>query len=253
MHLAIDIGNSNIVCGLFDGDVLRYEWRIEAHRESNTSDLGKAIRKGLHTAGIPSGDIEGVIIGSVVPPLDAAMAAAVTQLTGTTPLFVDHTNAGIPMRYPRPEEVGADRLANAAGAIAAHGTPCIVVDFGTATTFDYIDADGAYCGGPIAPGLGISNAALTSAAAKLQPTPIAATEHLLPQSTAEAIQAGVFHGYVGLTQYLIEKLTTEVGTNPTVIATGGLAKFIAPSCHAIQIVAPTLTLDGLRHIWVARH
>lgn len=250
MLFAIDIGNSNAVFGLFDGKVLRTSWRAEMLRDAAVGDVAKELRKGLHAADIPSHQIAGVIIGSVVPPIDAAMAAAVEQVTGQVPLCVDHTNAGVVIAYPHPEEIGADRLANAAGAIAKYGAPCLIVDFGTATTFDYIDPDGAYCGGPIAPGLKIANDALIAAAAKLSTTPIVATNQLIPTSTLEAVQAGVFHGYVGLTNYLIDRLAQEVGTRPRVIATGGWAGIIAPFSPAIATMDAHLTLDGLRVIWM---
>ncbi|MBI2346788.1 MAG: type III pantothenate kinase [Deltaproteobacteria bacterium] len=252
MLLAIDIGNSNIVFGLFDEEKVRSEWRADTRRDLTVADLAKELRRGLHSGGIPSGEIGAAIVCSVVPPLDTAIAGAAKQVTGQTVLFVDHTNAGVPIKYPHPEEVGADRLADAAGAYDKYGGPCIVVDFGTATTFDYIDGDGAYHGGPIAPGLALGSDALAAAAAKLDRTPIAATEHLLPRTTSEAIQAGVFHGHVGLAQYLISRLTEDVGGHPKTIATGGLASLIAPHCPLIAVVDPRLTLDGLRVIWKRR-
>lgn len=250
MLLAIDIGNSSIHCGVFYAAELRHEWHLATEREATVATLSAAFRDALQAVAAAPAMLQGVVVASVVPPLDAALAECMRQITGSAPLAVDHTNAGVPIIYPHPEEIGADRLANAAGAIAKYGAPCLVVDFGTATTFDYIDPTGDYCGGPIAPGVGIGNAALAQAAAKLQPTPLASTDRLIPQSTAEAIQAGVFHGYVGLTEHLIGRLQREVGTHPKVIATGGLAAIIAPACPSIQTINPHLTLDGLHTIWV---
>lgn len=257
MLLAIDIGNSNTAFGLSSGDVWVREWRMETRHDASANEIAQQIVQGVANWNnspppplkLRGGEINTVIVASVVPPIDEAFTTAITNITGRAPMFVTHKNAGVKIRYPHPEEIGADRLADAAGAIKQYGAPCIVVDFGTATTFDYIAEDGAYCGGPIAPGLKLSNLALAQAAAKLGLAPIAETTHLIPQTTVEAIQAGVFHGYVGLTAYLIEKMKKEVGGNPAIIATGGLAHMIAPHCRQIATVDPRLTLEGLKYIF----
>lgn len=247
--LAIDVGNTSIACGCFAAERLAAEWRLPTRRSASAGEIADGLQRGLDAAGVPAHTIAGVIVASVVPPLDPPIAKAVEHVTGRQPLFIDHTNAGVPIAYPHPEEIGADRLADAAGALAKYGAPCLVVDFGTATTFDYIDAGGKYCGGPIAPGVALINDALATAAAKLRPIPLAAVDQLIPTSTAEAVQAGVYHGYVGLTHALLTKLIAAVGGTPKVIATGGYAQLIAPACPSIQTIDPHLTLEGLRTIW----
>ncbi|MBI4365272.1 MAG: type III pantothenate kinase [Deltaproteobacteria bacterium] len=242
--LAIDVGNTNLAFGLYVGGTLAAEWCLPTRRDCSVAALIDGMRQGLHGTRPTA-----AAIASVVPPLDPALRAAAREVTGSGPLIVDHTNAGIAIAYSRPAEIGADRLADAAGALAKYGVPCLIVDFGTATTFEYLDAEGRYHGGPIVPGVALMNDALASAAAKIAPTPLAVTERLLPTSTTEAVQAGVYHGYVGLTRYLIAQLLREIGGAPRVIATGGLASLIVPACPAIAIHDPRLTLDGLRAIW----
>jgi len=248
--LAIDIGNTHTVAGFFSGRkaVRHWRWRTEA---GATADELAALTANLFTlAGLDRGQVSGIVMASVVPPLNSAYRECCQDLFGLEPLVVNaETDTGISIATDTPSEVGADRLVNSAAAYARFSCALIVVDFGTATTFDCVSAAGEYLGGAIAPGIGISLAALRSRTAKLPRVDISrAPEKAIGASTETAIASGVIYGYAGLVQGLVKRLAAEMACRPKVIATGGLAPLIAPHVPEIETVDPLLTLEGLRLI-----
>lgn len=247
MFLAIDVGNTNIVCALHDGMAWRASTRTVTTRDLNQAALATMLCDVLATSSVAAAQLTGVGIASVVPSLDAPLGAAVQQTCARTPYGVTPANYPHPIRYPLPHEIGADRLADAAAALAHFGAPALVIDFGTATTFDYLDATGAYCGGPIAPGVHLSRQALARAAAKLPEVDFARPAALLPRTTVEAMQAGLYYGAVGAVDGIVDRLFAEIGgVPPRLIATGGLAPVIAPHLRHPVTLAPHLTLEGIR-------
>lgn len=232
--LAIDIGNTNVVFGLFRGQRLVEHWRLETSRATRAR-----WQRAFRSAQKKLKYIDGVCISSVVPRLDPIVRKGVQQLLKTTPLFVGGKNV----------RVGADRLANAVAAHHRYRRACIVVDFGTATTFDYVTAAGDFAGGAIAPGVRLGCEALCRGAAKLSLVPIRTPPRVIGKRTSTNIQSGVVHGHVGLVDHLVRAMSREIGKRPVVIATGGLALLIAPLAKTIQVVVPHLTLEGIRLIW----
>jgi type III pantothenate kinase len=252
MLLVIDAGNSNLTLGVFRGVELVAHWRLVTEREKSAAQYGQEIRDLFTRDRIEA--IEGIAIASVVPQLDQALSAVAANDFGVTPLFVDHTtDTGLKLLYDNPAELGADRIVDAAGALAKYGAPCIVVDFGTATTFNAVNAAHEYLGGVIAPGVKISAEALFSRAAKLPRVDIKQPDKVIATSTRGAMQSGLYHGYAGLVDGVLEKMIAEMGSQPRVIATGGLAPVIAPASKFIEKIDETLTLDGLRLIYERNH
>lgn len=249
MLLVIDAGNSNITVGVFRGPELVAQWRLLTDRD-NGDLYGAEIRELFERARIDRKEIEGVAIASVVPPLDQPLKQMAQSSFGLTPLFVDHTtDTGLKILYDSPADIGADRIVDAAAAVTKYGAPCIVVDFGTATTFNAVNAANEYLGGVIAPGIRISAEALFSRAAKLPRVEIKRPDKVIATSTIGAMQSGLYHGYAGLVDGLLEKMIEEMGSQPHVIATGGLAPLIAAASQFIERIDETLTLDGLRLIY----
>lgn len=243
MLLVIDAGNSNVTIGVFSGSELLSQWRL-------LTDSSLEIKELLERGGVEVKDVEGIAIASVVPQLDGALAQIAADDFGVTPLFIDHnTNTGLKLLYDTPSELGADRIVDAAAALAKYGAPCIVVDFGTATTFNAVNAAHEYLGGVIAPGLRISAEALFSRAAKLPRVDIKRPEKVIAKSTDGAMQSGLYHGYAGLVDGVLAKMIAEMDSRPRVIATGGLAPVIAGASKFIEKIDETLTLDGLRLIY----
>jgi type III pantothenate kinase len=254
MLLAIDIGNTNIVLGVFDGAELLESWRLTTMRERTADELGLLV-DGLFSHGqIEKAAVRSIILGSVVPPLTGTMEEMVQRYFGVAALTIEPgTKTGMPILYDQPSEVGADRIVNAVAAYERfgkkEGRPLVVVDFGTATTFDAVSAKGEYLGGAICPGVQISADALFQRAARLPRIDVRKPAHTIGRTTIGAMEAGLFYGYVGLVEGLVRRMSGELGGRAVCVATGGLAGAIAPETSLIDHVDPDLTLHGLRIVW----
>ena len=254
MLLAIDIGNTNIVLGVFRDTEIAHSWRLPTLRERTADELGILIIGLCNHRQITPRDISGIVISSVVPPLTGTMIAMSQDYFGRTPLNVEpSTNAGMPILYENPREVGADRVVNGIAAYEQFGRrearPVIVVDFGTATTFDAISAKGEYLGGVICPGPQISADALFQRAARLPRIDVQKPDRVIGRTTVGSMQAGLFWGYVDMVNGLVRRMREELGSNAAVVATGGLASSVAPETNVVEHIDPDLTLRGLRIVW----
>src|SRR5215475_9021893 len=247
MLLAIDLGNTNTVFGVYDAnDQLVMHWRLSTQKDRTVDEYGILLRNLFALEKIDANKIRRVIVASVVPPLDPVLHEMVSSYFSVKPVFVTHQNAGIPVLYDDPREVGADRIVNAVAVVHKYGKPAIVVDFGTATTFDAITAGGEYRGGAIAPGIVISAEALYEHAAKLPRIEIQKPCNVIGTSTTGSMQSGLFYGYVALVDGIITRMKEEMGAGTRVIGTGGQAPFISQETKLIETVDPNLTLDGLQ-------
>jgi len=251
MLFVLDVGNTNTVLGVFENDTLKHEWRIKTDRYKTEDEFGMLIKSLFDYTGIAFSDIHGVIISSVVPPIMFALEKMSRDYFHLDPIIIGKEDVGLylKMNYPTPNEIGADRIVNAVGAIEEYGTPLIIIDFGTATTYCYINEEAAYCGGIITPGINISMEALYSKASKLPKIEIQAPETVVGQTTVEAMKSGVFYGYIGQVDGLVNRIKKEKKGNPKVIATGGLSKLIADESESIDVVDSHLTLKGLYLIY----
>ena len=254
MLLAIDIGNTNIVLGVFDGTTLRHSWRLTTARDRTSDELGLTVTQLLDRDGLELSNIDGAVMASVVPPLTATMIDMCRRYLGRDPLNLEAgVETGMPILYEHPSEVGADRIVNGIAAYEAYGRqrklPLIVVDFGTATTFDAISAAGEYLGGVICPGIGISADALFQRAAKLPRIDVRRPPNVIGRTTVTSMQSGLFYGYVGLVEGLVHRLRKELGGAAYYVATGGLAEVISPETGVVDVVDRDLTLQGLRILW----
>ncbi len=250
MLLAVDIGNTNIVLGLYDGSRLRHHWRVRTDRQRTADEYGLLFTHLMQIVGLHPTLIKGAIVGNVVPPLNSTMTQAIEVYFGTTPLFINASmDLGIGINYPNPLEIGADRLVNAVAAVQKYRAPAIVVDLGTATTFDVVDATPAYYGGVILPGLETSAEGLYLKTSRLPRVSIEPPLHAIGKSTVEAMQSGLYYSYAGGIDAMISRVADELGGDPVVIATGGHAALVAQACKLIEHVDPWLTLDGLHMVW----
>ncbi len=250
MLLAVDVGNTNIVLGLFEEKKLLQHWRLSTRRDGTADEYGILFTTLFTQSGLVPESVDAVIMASVVPPLQGALEEMCRNYFHRSPLMVGPgAKTGMPILYDNPREVGADRIANAVAAYELCGGPVIVVDFGTATTFDAISAKGEYVGGAIAPGLGISSEALFERAAKLPRIEIVKPTRVIGRNTVASMQSGIFFGYVGLVDGIVERMAAELGGEPHVIATGGLAHLILSDSRTVKRVDPLLTLTGLRLLY----
>ncbi len=254
MLLTIDVGNTNITLGLYEGETLGPRWRIATEHKSMPDEYGLKFIGMLEHANIAVNKLEGICIASVVPPLTGKVVEACRNYLQVDPLIVDAgVKTGVRVLYEDPKAVGADRIVDAAAVQHLYGGPACVVDFGTGTTFDAITDKGEYLGGAIAPGIGIAADALFSAGAKLMRVDLARPPAAIGRNTTHALQSGLLFGYVGLVEGLVARFREELGDNMKVIGTGGLAEVVARETEVIHVLAPWLTLDGLRIIWGLNH
>jgi type III pantothenate kinase len=251
MLITLDVGNSHTVIGIYEGEKLTSHWRIQTVAERTTDEHGALLNTLLRGAGIEPGlRPEGVAIACVVPPLNRSMEQLAERYFRCSPLMVGPgIKTGMPILNENPKEVGADRIVNAVAAYDHYAGACIVVDFGTATTFDYVTGRGEYAGGAIAPGLGVSMDALIAHAAKLYRVELVRPREAVGRTTIQAIQSGLVFGYTALVDGLVSRIRKERGENARVVATGGLAELIAPESETIEEVDEFLTLKGLRLIF----
>jgi type III pantothenate kinase len=248
--LTVDVGNTNIVFGVYRGETLIESFRLATARNRTADEYGALLVPLFARAALPMDETEGVIISSVVPPLNPTLDWLSRRFFGCSPLFIEPgVKTGMPIRYDNPAEVGADRIVNALAARELYGAPVVVVDFGTATTFDVVNAAGEYIGGIIAPGIGISAEALFAQASRLYRVDLKKPAQLVGSNTASAMQAGIYYGYLGLVDGILERLKAEQPGLQRVIATGGQADLVASGSRFIEIVDRDLTLVGLRLIY----
>jgi len=248
--LVVDVGNTNIVLGLYDGSALKQHWRLSTNRSSTVDEYGILLTNLFQIAGVKAEEIKGVILSSVVPPLMPMLEQLFRKYAGHEPLVVGPgIKTGLNIRYENPKEIGADRIVNAVAGLERYGAPLVVVDFGTATTFDYVDPSGTYLGGVIMPGVGISAEALYQRASKLPRIELTKPRHVIGRNTVAAMQSGIIYGYAGQVDGIVNRIRKEHKVDPKVVATGGLARLIAEETETIDTVDEMLTLEGLRIIY----
>lgn len=249
MLLAVDIGNTNVAIGVFKEEKLIENWKVRTEKGKTSDEYVLALLNLFHFSHLEVEEVDSVIISSVVPPLTPVFQDVSQKLFKVKPFVVGPgLKTGMPILYENPLEVGADRVGAAVAAYEKYGGPCIVVDFGTATTFDAVSAKGEYMGGAIAPGIQISEEALYRRTAKLPRVEIKKPRRAVGRSTVESIQSGLFFGYIGLITNIIEKIKGELGGEVTVVSTGGFASQISPEVKHIDHLEPHLVLEGLRII-----
>jgi type III pantothenate kinase len=251
MLLAIDVGNTNTVLGIYDGEELRHDWRVRTVIDHTVDEYGALVLNLLKNCRISAQSVKHIVISCVVPPMLNILEPLCQKYFGIEPLIVGPgVKTGMPIFYDNPREVGADRIVNAVAAYEKYRREMIIVDFGTATTFDYISPKGEYMGGCIAPGIMISSEALFDKAAKLPRVELCKPRSVITKDTVSGMQAGIMYGYAGLVDGIVERIKTEIGAEAFVVATGGLANVIAREAKHIDVVDEMLTLEGLRIIFL---
>ena len=249
MLLVIDVGNTNTVLGLYQGDDLKKDWRLNTDKTRTVDEYAMLIHELFGLSQLHFTDIDNVVISSVVPPMLNTLEGLCRDYFKQKPLIVGPgTKTGMPILYDNPREVGADRIVNAVAAYELVKSSLIVVDFGTATTFDYVSEKGEYLGGAIAPGLSVSAEALFERASKLPRVEFACPPQVVAKNTVNSIQAGLFYGYVGLVDGIVNRMKKETASSPKVVATGGLATVLSEASETIDLVESNLTLEGLKII-----
>ena len=247
--LVLDVGNTNTVVGLFDGEELRSRWRLTTQIDRTADEVGLWLRQLLDWEGVEPSELAAVAVGSVVPPMDPRLDEGIKRYVRLDPFFVvPGIQSGMPLRVEAPQELGADRLCDAVAAYELFGGPCVVIDFGTAVTWEVVSAEGEYLGGAIAPGPGVTADALASKTAKLPRVAMSPPPRVIGKGTVDSIQSGVFYGYLGLVEGVTRRILDELG-RATVVATGGFAENFSRHSAVIERVEPDLTLLGLRLLW----
>ncbi|HVN16073.1 MAG TPA: type III pantothenate kinase [Anaerolineales bacterium] len=254
MLLTIDLGNTNLTIGLYDGETLSAHWRLATDHARMPDEYGLQLLGLLQNAGRTPADLTGISLSSVVPQLTSRVIQACNEYLKQPPFVVDTgVKTGIRIRYEDPKAVGADRVADAVAVMHLYGGPACVIDFGTATTFNALTKDGEYLGGAITAGINLAAEALFTHAAKLARIDLQRPPSVIGRNTVHAMQSGLLFGYVSMTEGMVARFRSELGSDMKVIATGGLAEIVAKETDEIQIVAPWLTLDGLRILWQINH
>ena len=249
MLLAIDVGNTQTILGLFDHNELSEHWRIATERNRSGDELGALYGNFLDLA-----RVDGISLASVVPQLHRSYEEFAKNYAGAELLDLGPgVKTGVPIRYEDPREVGADRIANAVAAVERYGAPCIVVDFGTSTNFDVVSTEGEYVGGVLAPGIEISMDALFQRAARLFKVDFAEPPTVIAKNTAASLQSGLVYGFAGQVDGIVERIRGELGVDAQTVATGGLADLIVPHARTLERIDPFLTLEGLRIVWERNH
>jgi type III pantothenate kinase len=250
MLLALDVGNTNVTIGAFDGKEIAGRWRLRTIREQTADEWGILIRNLFSLSSLSLAAVDGVIISSVVPAVDQPLEAMADRYFGRQPIFVNYlTDLGIAVRYDNPREVGADRLVNGVAGFRKYGGPVVVVDLGTTINFDVVSAAGEYLGGVICPGIGMSISGLFARTARLPMVDFREPEKLIGSNTVGSITSGLYYGFVGMIDGILERLAAELGPRMKAIATGGQGELIVRPSHWVMAYDEDLTLEGLRFIW----
>jgi type III pantothenate kinase len=250
MILALDVGNTNITIGLFDRGELKLNWRLRTVHDQTSDEWGILLRNLFSIDGLRFSEVDGIIISSVVPPLDSTLAAMSRRYFERDPQFVTcDTKCGLKILYDNPREVGADRIVNSVAAFERYGGPCVVVDLGTAITFDAITANAEYLGGVICPGIGMSVQGLFSRTARLPMVDFREPDRLIGTNTVTSMQSGLYYGVISMIDGIVERMVQELGPECKTVATGGQAELIIAGSKHLRIANPDLTLEGLQLIW----
>jgi len=248
--LALDAGNTNVTIGVFQGDALTHRWRLRTVHEQTADEWGILLRNLFSLDGLSLSDIDGIVVASVVPPINTRLAEMTQRYFGRQPVFVtSDTDTGLKIAYDNPREVGADRIVNGISAYTKYGGPCVVVDLGTAITFDVVSANGEYLGGMICPGIGISIDALFNRTSRLPMVDFRKPDKLVGTNTVGSIQSGLYYGVLGMIDGILERLIALLGPETRTVATGGQAELIVHGSRFLRRCDPDLTLEGLKLIW----